>query len=245
MKCASGHGGVARGTAGMVAMQDAGARWAAGLLALLVVASGCAATGGESSRVATKRVSASEPVARDVDPEPAAVSTPAPAPIPAPPPTTVTTRAPAAMPKPAAVPAPPGPSVPTVTIVALTGGAIRRSDGHPCSNISSASITRGQLEVRRSGATDQAVTVSYGDSGERSDYAPLAGQVTIPAGAAAATVVIDPTMTYPAAPAHVHRSSSLAITLNDGAAYDVGPESSAAIGLQFDVDLFGCGAPAA
>jgi len=127
-----------------------------------------------------------------------------------------------------------------VTIVARGDGAITRDDDHPCSNISATSTTRGQFEVRRSGPTDGDLTVSYGASGIASDYLPLTGRVTIPRGAASVVVMIDPTMTFPPAPVHVHRSSSLALALDDGAAYDVGPESSAAIGLTFDVDLYGC-----
>jgi hypothetical protein len=130
--------------------------------------------------------------------------------------------------------------VATVTIVARTDAAITRDDGRPCSNISAASETRGEFEVRRSGPTGHDLTVTYGSSGVSSDYLPLTGQVTIPAGAESAVVTVDPTMTFPPAPVHIHRSSSLALMLHDGAGYDVGPVSSAAIGLTFDVDLYGC-----
>lgn len=208
-------------------------------MVMVVAASGCAATGGGGQGGSSAPVSASGRDGRDVAPEPAAATSPAPTPEAAPvvPPTTATTRAITSTP---AALAPPTPFVPTVTIVALAGGAITRNDGRPCSNISSATQSRGQLEVRRTGPTDGDLVVSYGDSGIAADYLPLPGQITIPAGTASAVLLVDPAMTFPPPPAHVHRSSSLAVTVNDGAAYDVGPESSAAIGLTFDVDLYGC-----
>jgi hypothetical protein len=219
-------------------MQDARARWGAAVVALLVVVSGCAAAGESPGTVATKHVNTADRRVGSVRPEPAVVASPPEASVPLSPPTTVTTRTESTAP--ATAPQPPPVVLPSVTIVALGGGSFIQSDDHECSNISAQTLTRGRLEVRRSGPTSSELTVSYDDSGITGDYQPLPGQITIPAGASSVVLDVDPTMPVPRGSVHVHRSSSLAVMINDGAGYDVGGESSAAIGLRFDVDVYGC-----
>ena len=99
--------------------------------------------------------------------------------------------------------------------------------------------TRGQFESGAPARPTLRLTVSYWHSGIAATTCRFPARSRFPPVRRVPWSIIDPTMSFPAAPAHVHRSSSLAVTLNDGAAYDVG-RSSAAIGLTFDVDLYGC-----
>lgn len=207
---------------------------------LFVVASGCAGTGGSRPAARLSGVSASGATLAHgaVPTTPASVAPPTAAP------TTVATRA-AAVAHVAAseVTGPSTPPVPSVAVVALGDGSITRSNDRPCSNISAQSIERGQLEVSRTGATNSELAVQYGVTGVDADHEPLPGQITIPAGAASAVIMVDPRMSDGPPPVHVHRSSSLTVALADGSAYDLGPTSSAAVTLRFDVDVFGCGKP--
>jgi hypothetical protein len=130
-----------------------------------------------------------------------------------------------------------------VSVAALEGGAITRSDGTACSNISSQTLAKGRLELRRTGATEAPLTVRYTTTGGDGDFTPLPGSVTIPAGAPTATVEITPTMVFGPAPQHVHRSSSVAFAVLDDPAYDLAAPATAAVTLTFDVDVFGCDPP--
>jgi hypothetical protein len=152
--------------------------------------------------------------------------------------TTSTTATPAAP-----VPLPPPPPVVSVSVAAMQGGSITRSDGAACSNISSQTLAQGRLELRRSGSTEAPLTVRYSTAGADGDFTPLPGSVTIPAGAASATVDVTPTMAFGPAPQHVHRSSAVAFAVLDDPAYDLAAPATAAVTLTFDVDVFGCDTP--
>ncbi len=165
---------------------------------------------------------------------------------------TTASRAPA--PAPAALvstttstsPTPPAPAVPpvvTVSVGTLEGGAVTRNDGSACSNISSQTLAKGRLELRRTGSAAAPLTVRYSTTGGDGDFTPLPGAVTFPAGATSATVEITPTMDFGPAPQHVHRSSSVTFAVLDDPAYDLAAPATASVTLSFDVDVFGCDTP--
>jgi hypothetical protein len=140
----------------------------------------------------------------------------------------------------------PGADLPVVTIRAVTDASVTVNDDRPCSNISAATLRRGELEVTRTGAVDTALTVRYttaGTSSSNGDAEALPNEITIPVGAATASVWVTPSGEHAPAPVHLHRSGALALTLIDTDIYDVGATSTAEIALQFDFDLFGCDSP--
>jgi hypothetical protein len=216
-------------------MQDARIKWLAAGAVVAAVATGCGG-GGHDARATKVRT----------DAEPASVrraatttsTTSVPVTIPAVASTTTTTAAPAPP-----LPLPPPPPVVTVSVAAMQGGSITRSDGAACSNISSQTLAKGQLEVDRTGSTAAPLTVRYTTAGADGDFNPLPGSVTIPAGAASAIVDVTPTMAFGPAPQHVHRSSSVSFAVLDDPAYDLAAPATAALTLTFDVDVFGCDAP--
>ncbi len=218
------------------------------LAAGVVLVSGCAAAGSTPpSKVSTAPVVHSRAVtdapanAVPTDPcaDPAAVEAcaapPAPAPVPSP--------------APVAVDAPdqalPGVDLPVVTVRAVSDGTASESDDRPCSNISAASLGRGELEIRRTGAVDVPLTVRYTTTGTATsggDYEALPDEITIPAGAATASVLVTPSGGHAPAPLHLHQSRSVVLTLVAASTYDVG-NPSAEIALHFDFDVFGCAPP--
>jgi hypothetical protein len=125
----------------------------------------------------------------------------------------------------------------------MQSGSITRSDGAACSDISSQSLAKGQVELHRSGSTAAPLIVRYAAAGVAGDFTPLPGSVTIPAGAASATVDVMPTMVFGPAPEHVHRSSSVSFAVLDDPAYDLAAPATATVTLTFDVDVFGCDPP--
>ena len=140
----------------------------------------------------------------------------------------------------------PGADLPIVTIRAVADASVLVNDDHPCSNVSAASLGRGELEVQRTGTVDTPLTVRYttaGPSSSNGDAEALANEVTIPAGASTASVWVTPSSGHAPAPLHVHRSGALTLALADTDVYDVGAASTAAIALHFDFDLFGCEPP--
>ncbi len=140
----------------------------------------------------------------------------------------------------------PGADLPVVTIRAVADASVMVNDDRACSNISAASLGRGELEVARTGSLDTALTVHYTTSGTSSangDAEALPNEVTIPAGASTASVWVTPSSAHAPAPLHLHRSGTLALTLADTDAYDVGAAPTAEIALHFDIDLFGCDPP--
>jgi hypothetical protein len=216
-------------------MQDAGIKW---LVAAAVVAATATACGGggdapRASRVRTEAEPASLRRAATSSTSPTTAPV-APAPLAS---TTTTTVAP-----PSPAPAPPPPVI-SVSVAALQGGAITRSDGTACSNVSSQTLAKGQLELRRTGSTAGPLTVRYSTTGGAGDFTPLPGSVTMAPGAATVMVEITPTMVFGPAPQHVHRSSSVAFALLDDPAYDLAAPATAAVTLNFDVDVFGCDTP--
>jgi hypothetical protein len=215
------------------------------LLAVLVVASGCAGSTNHSNAAPTRVHTAG--LAASTAPSPVSAPASAIAPPRVAAATTTTTAAPVHAPAPivtnVAPPAATTPPPPPPVLVSIRGqvdGALRRSDGHECSDISSQTLTRGLLAVSRTGSTAAALTVTYRVAGLAGDYAPVSGRVTIPAGASGATINVDPIAAPTPAPSHVHRSSAVSVALDDGPAYDLAAPSSAAITLHFDLDQFGC-----
>jgi hypothetical protein len=139
------------------------------------------------------------------------------------------------------------PDLPVVTTRAVTDGSALVNDGRPCSAISSASLGRGALEVQRTGAVSAPLTVRFTTAGAASangDIEALPTEITIPAGMANASVWVTPAMNIAPPPVHVHRYSSLALTIEDTESYDVGSVATAEIMVRFDIDLFGCETPA-
>jgi hypothetical protein len=126
----------------------------------------------------------------------------------------------------------------------LGDAAFSQSDDHPCSGISARSMTRGQVEVWRSGPTGGTLVVRYAATGADADHGPLSGEVTIPAGAASAVIFVDPVFVDVPGPRHEHRSSAVHLSLVGDGAYVPGPASTATVGLRFDIDVFGCDRPA-
>jgi len=93
-------------------------------------------------------------------------------------------------------------------------------------------VNTGTFIVARTGAASAPLTVSYtvaGTATSGSDYAPLSGSVTIPAGAPSATIVLtvlDDTLAEP--------DESVLLTLAGGASYAVGSPSSATVTISDD-----------
>jgi hypothetical protein len=140
----------------------------------------------------------------------------------------------------------PGADLPVVTIRAVADASVMVNDDRPCSNISAASLGRGELEVARTGAVETALTVRYttaGSSSSNGDAEALPNEITIPVGASTASVLVTPSSGHGPAPVHLHRTGALALTLSDTDIYDVGATSTAEIALHFDFDLFGCDPP--
>jgi hypothetical protein len=220
-------------------MQDARIKWLAAGAVVAAVATACSG-GGHEAR-GTKVGTDAEPAAsvRRASPSTSTTSVP-PVTIPVVASTTGTTAAPSAP-----VSLRPPPPVVSVSVAAMQGGSITRSDGAACSNISSQTLAQGRLELRRTGSTAAPLTVRYSTAGADGDFTPLPGAVTIPAGAASATVDVTPTMTFGPAPQHIHRSSSVAFAVLDDPAYDLAAPATAAVTLTFDVDVFGCDTPTA
>ncbi len=226
-------------------MQDDRTRgWTAlAVVALVAVTAACGASGTRTgdgvSRTAvhaTAHRDASTPVLEPI----AELATPAPtAPVAA---STTTTT-------PTIVPSEPGPGTPStqptaeptvVSIAALVDAAFTHDDVQPCSDISAQSMSRGQLEVRRSGPRVTDLAVHYASYGADADHEVLPGQIVIPAGASSAVIMVDPRAGDMTAPRHVHRASALSIVVQGGAGYAPGPSASAAIELRFDIDVYGC-----
>jgi hypothetical protein len=132
--------------------------------------------------------------------------------------------------------------IPVVTIAAVGDGSFTQDS--PGCGPSSRSLARGELEVRRTGSTAEDLVVDYlVESADAGDFDPPSGTVTIPAGAAAASILISPRFVDQPGPLHVHRSAILDGRLLDGAGYDVGGEGEATISLRFDVDIEPCVPP--
>jgi hypothetical protein len=216
-------------------MQDARFKWLVAATVVAATATACGG-GGDAPRAARVRTDA-EPASVRRAAATTTSTTAAPAPS-APASTTTTTVAP-----PPPAPLPPPPPVVTVSVAALESGAITRSDGAACSNISSQTLAQGRLELRRTGSADAPLTVRYSTTGGDGDFTPLPGSVTIPPGAATASVEVTPTMVFGPAPQHVHRTSSVVFTVLDDPAYDLAAPATAAVTLTFDVDVFGCDTP--
>jgi hypothetical protein len=145
---------------------------------------------------------------------------------------------------PVAPPAAPAPALPVVTIAAVSDGSFSESDDRPCSNVSAETMERGQVEVRRSGATDDELVVGYAPEGMDADHDPMAGWISIPAGASSAVIYIDPHPAEAPAPRHEHRSGVVRVTLQGRDTYTLGPVTSVSVTLRFDIDVFGCSRPA-
>jgi hypothetical protein len=221
-------------------MQDARTKGWAVVAILTVVASACAGAGESRPSAARTRVSASS-TRHASDPDTAAVASKRVAPGPSSTaPTTTTTAAHAGAGAAAVAPLPASPPLPLVSVVAVSDGQITQSEDRPCASLSAQTIARGQLEVRRSGSTATALVVPYTVTGTEADHAPLPGQITIPAGAGSAVILVDPHLSDAPLPRHEHRSSVLQVSLQAGPGYQVAPATTAAITLRFDVDLFGC-----
>jgi hypothetical protein len=120
-----------------------------------------------------------------------------------------------------------GPTLPTVTVAATDAAATE------------AGPTTGTIAVTRTGSTTSALTVLYtvgGTATAGSDYVALSGTVTIPAGAASATITVTPindTLVEP--------SETAIVTLAANSAYAVGSPASATVTITSDD---GGGAPA-
>lgn len=212
--------------------------WKLGLLlaAGAVLVSGCANAGADSAR-GPKKVSPA-PVAHSRLIAEAPVIPPPTLPVSEPPPAPAVGDVP--------VQVLPGADLPVVTIRAVTDGSVLVDDARPCSNISAASLGRGELEIGRTGSADAPLTVRYTTAGSASsngDIEALPNEITIPAGAATASVLVTPSAGHAPAPLHLHRSSALTLVLTDTDLYDVGAASTAEIALRFDFDLFGCEPP--
>jgi hypothetical protein len=218
-------------------MQDARIKGLAAAAVVAVAVAACGGGGDDTPRAARVQTDAEPASTKRAAASTSTTSAPA-APAPVVSTTTTTTKA-------APVPPPlPPPPVVTVSVVALEGGSITRSDGAACSNISSQTLAQGRLAVNRTGSTAAPLTVRYSTAGGDGDFTPLPGSVTIPAGSAAATVEVTPTMVFGPAPQHVHRSSSVSFTVLDDPAYDLAAPATASVTLTFDVDVFGCDTPA-
>ena len=133
--------------------------------------------------------------------------------------------------------------LPAATIVAVEDGSYRENTPG-CDPLSSVSLGRGELEVRRTGATATDLTINYDvQTGDSGDFDVLPGSVTIPAGAETASIPVTPRFAGGPGPLHVHRSAILTLQVVDGPGYDVGGEGSATISIRFDVDIEPCVPP--
>lgn len=133
--------------------------------------------------------------------------------------------------------------LPAVTLVAIEDGSYRESTPG-CDPVSSVSLGRGEIEVRRTGSTATDLSVNYDvKSDDTGDFDVLPGSVTIPAGAATASIQVTPRFVGGPVPVHVHRSATLTVVAVDGTGYAVGGEGSATISLRFDVDIEPCVPP--
>lgn len=133
--------------------------------------------------------------------------------------------------------------LPLATIETTQDGFVLVDGVRPCSNVSSATDQLGQVMVQRTGPTDAALTVHYSSQpsvGGESDFEPLPGAVTIPAGETTATIDVTPKFQDQPPPIHVHRTSSLTITLQDDADYNLGAASTAVVNMRFDIAVFEC-----
>lgn len=91
-------------------------------------------------------------------------------------------------------------------------------------NASAWPLRQGVFEITRSGSTAQALTVSYAVGGNAVagvDYVSLGGSATIPVGATAVRVVVDPI-----ARSNVQGERSIVLTLTGGGAYNLGQNLS-------------------
>jgi PKD repeat protein len=94
----------------------------------------------------------------------------------------------------------------------------------------------GVFTISRTGDTSAALAVSYtlGGTGQNGvDYQPVSGSVTIPAGAADATVLIAPIVS----PLPLDLPKSVVLTLSPNAAYQVGAPNSATVSIVFGAGL--------
>ncbi|MBL9202558.1 MAG: DUF1800 family protein [Opitutaceae bacterium] len=104
---------------------------------------------------------------------------------------------------------------PTVTIAATRSAASENG------------TATGEFTITRTGDTFAALTVNYGISGSATnsiDYPPLLGTVTIPAGAASATITLTP-----AADTVIEPSETVTLTLSEGAGYVIGAAATATV----------------
>jgi hypothetical protein len=111
-------------------------------------------------------------------------------------------------------------ALPTVTVAATDATAHEAGGG------------AGVVTVTRSGSTSGALAVSYtvgGTAAGGSDYAGLAGSVTIGAGAATATVTISPVDD-----GEVEADETVVVTLQGSPAYTVGGAASATVTIVSD-----------
>ncbi len=95
-----------------------------------------------------------------------------------------------------------------------------------------AGSTTGTLTVTRSGSTTGELTVLYavtGTASAGSDYEPLSGSVTIPAGSATTAITITPVNDTV-----VEGNETVTVTLGDGAGYTVGAPNSATVTIVSD-----------
>jgi hypothetical protein len=93
-------------------------------------------------------------------------------------------------------------------------------------------VTTGTFAVSRTGSTAASLTVDYTVSGAATpdgDYAALTGSVTIPAGAASATIVVTPIEDTAVEP-----DETVVVSLGPGAAYLVGTPGSATVTIVSD-----------
>ena len=112
------------------------------------------------------------------------------------------------------------PSLSTVTIAATTATARE------------AGPTVGRFTVTRTGSTAAPLTVSFGSGGTAtagSDYVSLPGAVTIPVGAATATITVTPINDTA-----VEADETVIVTLAAGASYNVGAPGSATVTIVSD-----------
>jgi hypothetical protein len=223
-------------------MQDARSGWLAVTAVVAALAAGATGCADGSGDAGARKVRTDARPASSHRAAPTTTSTTTAAPAVAP--LVVPSAGPTATTAPAPAPAPAAPPpVVTVSVTTVQSGSVTRSDGAACSDVSSQTLAKGEVEVRRSGSTAAALTVRYSTTGTTGDFTPLPGSVTIPAGAASATVDVIPTMDVGPAPQHVHRSSAVTFAVLDDPAYDVAAPATAAVSLTFDVDVFGCDPP--
>ena len=112
------------------------------------------------------------------------------------------------------------PNLPSVTVAATDPTATE------------AGVTTGTFAVSRTGSTAAALTVNYTVSGSAtpgSDYTALTGSVTIPAGAASATITVTPIDDTAVEP-----DETVVLTLGAGAGYLVGTPGSATVTIVSD-----------